>query len=180
MRTSLRASVCVPWLQHVCISVLFLCLPMTVCDDVSALCQEVRLCVHLPGCDSVQAFVCLSICVCWYACVCVCARACASVRLVFVSLCACTLWHVCAPVGEACAGLSLCVHEDACERAPLSSPPSLFLVLFSLSPKDLWKKSQGGGGGWGEGPQLRVSLPSELLWTQRGQHFHFPGCKSLS
>lgn len=73
---------------------------MTLRDDVSALCQEVRLCVHLPGCDCVQAFVCLSMCVCWYACVCVCvyAHACASVRLVFVSLCACTLWHVCAPV----------------------------------------------------------------------------------
>lgn len=31
------------------------------------------------------------------------------------------------------------MHEDPCERAPLSSPLSLFLVLFSLSPKDLWK-----------------------------------------
>ena len=39
MQTSLRANVCVPRLQHVCISILLLCLHMTLRDEVSALCQ---------------------------------------------------------------------------------------------------------------------------------------------
>lgn len=71
MRNSLRTGVRVLWLQHVCASILFLCLHLTLHDDVSApgpLCRWVWLCVHLPGCDSVQAFMCLS--VCCYGCAC--------------------------------------------------------------------------------------------------------------
>lgn len=52
-----------------------------------------------------------------------------------------------------------------------------FFVLSFLSPKDLWEIP---GRRWWLGRETSdtVSLPSELLWSQRGQYF--PGFKSLS
>lgn len=128
---------------------------------------DVTLCRHL----------CVYICTC--AGFCVCAGMFVSVCVYMSGICASVCVHVhgmCVPLsGWDVWDFCLCVREDACEY--LFSPPSLFLVLSSLSPKDLWKIPERR---WWLGRRtsdmglfaLRVALEPE------GQHF--PGSKSLS